>query len=100
MAITLEDLPAARHPARIPINEESGQSRLFFALRNVTQLLGECPLSRMLGGVRKGSEKLPCAGLPIYSACKASSTALGFLDAMRSNALAGPSGFLLPCSQF
>ncbi len=31
---------------------------------------------------------------------KASRTALGFLAAIRNKALAGPSGFLLPCSQF
>jgi hypothetical protein len=37
---------------------------------------------------------------PNYSACNASRTALGFLAAIRSNALAGPSGCLLPCSQF
>lgn len=35
-----------------------------------------------------------------YSACRTSRIACGFFDATRNNTLAGPSGFLLPCSQF
>jgi hypothetical protein len=43
----------------------------------------------------------PCEGEQvIYSLCKATRTASGFFDAIRNNALAGPTGFLLPCSQF